>query len=754
LQNLASRRANAAPAARQRYLAFRGRVEALMDLGGTWTAAEANEEWRRGFPRPDFDDSDWQALTVPGQWQADPALATSDGPLLYRRRFSSEPLGEDERAWLVMQGVFYQSDVWLDGSYLGDTEGYFFPHSFDITEALKGREEHVLAIEVACERASKRTAKRNLIGVFGHWDCIDPSFNPGGIWAPVGVERSGPVRISSLRVTCPDANRERAVLDLRAVLDTPLATTVALRTEVSSHEGGTAVVVDQQQPLAAGHNRVRWQVTVPSPELWWPASLGNQPLYDLCVTVEAGLQRSDSRALRTGLRQVRMDDYVWRVNGEKIFLKGANLAPTRRDLAYASPEEVVRDVRLAWEAGLDLLRVHAHVGRPELYQAADQLGVLLWQDLPLQWGYKGVRHQAVRQAAAAVDLLGHHPSVITWCGHNEPFAFDPPAGGTIGVGAGASLLASQLLPTWNKTVLDHSIRRALERADRSRPVLAHSGILPHPAWGTDSHLYFGWYHGNMRGLPAALAAWPALGRFVSELGAQAVPYTAGFMSPQRWPELDWARLQAHHCLQKPLFDKFVPPSAYASFDSWRDATQAYQAQLVRLQVEALRRLKYAPTGGFAVFCFNDAQPAVSWSVLDHERVPKLAYRALTHACAPVLATAGPLLASYAPGDLVSIDVHVVNDLRQALSGATLEATLRWPDGGKTWRLEGDIPADSCVFVGNLTTTLPGPDGLSGPGSNGDGTSVDLHLELELRWGAGDGQQAQVARNSYTSMIRS
>ena len=71
------------------------------------------------------------------------------------------------------------------------------------------------------------------------------------------------------------------------------------------------------------------------------------------------------------------------------------------------------------------MRVHAHVSRPELYDAADEPGCSLWQDFPLQWGYaRGIRKQASRQAREAVDLLGHHPSIAVWCGHNEPMAID------------------------------------------------------------------------------------------------------------------------------------------------------------------------------------------------------------------------------------------------------------------------------------------------------------------------------------------
>ena len=97
----------------------------------------------------------------------------------------------------------------------------------------------------------------------------------------MGLTLSGPVQIASLRATCMEAG-DKAVLDVEATLDSAEATTVALRTEVSrSGAGETVATVDKQQPLAAGANRVRWQLAVPAPELWWPAGLGEQPLYDV-----------------------------------------------------------------------------------------------------------------------------------------------------------------------------------------------------------------------------------------------------------------------------------------------------------------------------------------------------------------------------------------------------------------------------------------------------------------------------------------
>ncbi len=370
---------------------------------------------------------------------------------------------------------------------------------------------------------------------------------------------------------CRDATEDAATLDLEAALDTVEPRAVLIRT-TARQEGESAIGAarEEEHALAAGVNQVRWRLTVERPALWWPHALGSQPLYEIDVGVrlpaetaaaatgrpttpagrdgsangpsEPGRRDSDQLTIRgtrataggvtTGLRQVRLRNFIATVNGERLFLKGINCGPTRRALAEATCDELAGDVTLARQAGLDLVRVHAHVTRPEFYEAADRQGMLIWQDLPLQWRYGQVRRQAMTQARQAVATLGHHPSVAVWCGHNEPFAADPPPAPTPSPRAAARRVAGQVLPSWNKTGLDRSIRRALERADGSRTVVAHSGVLPHPAWGTDSHLYFGWYHGEERDLPAWLARAPVVGRFVSEFGAQAVPDTADFHAPR------------------------------------------------------------------------------------------------------------------------------------------------------------------------------------------------------------------------------
>ena len=654
------------------------------DLGGMWRVHEAEGDLHLRFTEASFDDSSWPEAAVPGHWRASPALALSDGPVLYRRRFRAEPPARGRRRFLVLEGVFYYGDVWLDASYLGATEGYFSPHAFELPTGTgdTNDSEHLLAVEVTCPEEPYRDAKRMVTGVFSHWDSLDPAWNPGGLWRPVVVTETGPVRIARLRCLCTEATEERGRLVLGVTLDAT-AGPLACRLRARLAGSGVALETERDQTLAAGPNHLSFTLEVERPPRWWPWRYGDQPLVDLELTAEVDGTGSDCRRLRTAFREVRGDGWRFHVNGERLFVMGSNQGPARMALAEATADELAGDVGAARNANLDMLRLHGHVTRPEVYAAADEAGLLLWQDLPLQWSYaRAARKPAAAQARELVDRAGHHPSVIVWCGHNEPFP--EPAG----PGNRWRAVATYALPTWNQDVLDRSVSRALSRADPTRPVVAHSGVRPGPLRdGTDSHLYFGWYTGEMGDLAGALRRWPRLARFVSEFGAQAVPESAGFMEPERWPDLDWARLAQLHSLQKEIFDRRVPPDEFATFADWRVATQAYQAALVQLQIEDLRRLRHRPTGGFLQFSFADGHPGVTWSVLDHDRRPKAALAALRDACRSVLPMLDPRTGA----------VHVANEGRRPLPGAVVEVRA----GDRSWSFEGDLAADALAYVGRV-----------------------------------------------------
>ncbi len=676
-----------------------------MDLSGLWRAAIADDDLRRDAVGFDYDDSHWEPIRVPSHWRTNPAFSDSDGPVLYRTRFEWDPGPKGARSWVAFDGVCYQSDIWLDGAYLGDTEGYFVPHAYEVTDLARIGEEHSLAIEVACSSPYPNRPHRTLTGALQDPRAVGWENNPGGIWQGVRIERTGPVRIDRMSVVCLDATPSRATIQLKLVLDSDAARTVRLRTSLND-----LLDRDRDQPLATGHNEVSYTFGLDNPALWWPHALGAQNLCTVGVEVYVDSEMSHARHVRTGLRQIAMKDWVFSVNGERLFIKGVELTPADPYLGDTSPERVVRDIDLAMRAGLDLVRVGAHVSRRELYEAADAAGMLIWQDMPMRGSFaRTARKQALRQAEELVYLLGHHPSVALWCGHDEPVAPDPGDGTPR---ATARHVVGQFLPSWNRTVLDAWVRSALRNADPSRPAIAHSGVLPHPPQfeGTDTKLELGWTRGEASDLERLAAALPRLVRFVTGLSPQSVPYNADFADSERWPALDWGRLSERHGLDRSAFDQQVPPLAYRTFDEWRDASLDYQAKVVRLQIERLRRLRFSPTGGFVVSFLADAVPAVSSSLIDHRGQPKPAFDAVRAACQPVIVVVDELPSSLHPADPLGLDVHVVSDLRTALTDATIIATVSWTGGDHVWGWQGDILADSCSRVGSVDLNVPDSPG--------------------------------------------
>jgi len=698
-----------------------------VDLSGTWRARPADDELRRSGVGLECDDRDWPAVPVPGHWRSTAEFADSDGPLLYRHRFELPEPADDQRVWVQMGGAFYQADVWLDGAYLGDPEGYFVPSAFDITALARLTDQHVLAIEVSCPRQTAPVNRRTLTGTFQGGTAFPADWNPGGLWRPVTIGTTGPVQIDRCRVLCRDANDSRAHLRLTTRLDSDRACRVQVATVVDGD-----VLAEHDQSLAKGSNELAWNLDVSSPRLWWPWSLGEQPLTAVAVEVRLDGVLSDRFEVLTGLRQVAFDDGVLSVNRERLFTKGVNVLPTHADPATATALEIRRDVELVRDAGLDLVRVRGHVARQEFYDAADELGVLVWQDMPLRGRYaRTVRRQAVEQARGMVDVLGHHPSIALWCAHDTPEVRG----------------WAQQLPTWNKTILDRWVKRAIEKADETRPVLAHSGVPPHlpQLVSSDSSLRFGWGRGEVRDLAGFAAAMPSMVRFVSDFGAQSVPDSCEFIDPAEWPRLDWRELVSDHGLDLAAMERYVPPARSASFAAWRDATQQYQALLVRRTIETLRRLKYRPTGGFCLSSLADAVPTISTSLVDHRRRPKAAYHAVVDACRPVIVVADLLPETVAPGATMTVDVHVVSDLHRPLLGARCTATLGVGGESTVVHWLGDIGSDTCQRVGSVHITAP---------DAGCDIVLDLLLEFSADGAPVDGAEhsGEVVTNRYRTTV--
>lgn len=714
----------------------------IRSLSGPWRAVDLGATSEGGEPEDahalagiDIEDAHWPEMTIPGHWRSHPSFATSDGPVLLRRRFTVDPLEADERMFLVLHGVMAAGDVWFDGTYLGDTRGYAVPHSFEVTGLLGNGgdpRDHVVAIEAGFEPVGTGRV-RDLSGAFGRSALIGTGHNPGGVWRDVELRTTGPIRIDHCRLRCIDANAEQAVLAVRVVLDAERSGTATIRTWVRRTDEqlqlldpatSAQIIVEHDHTIAAGENRTEYEVTIPEPALWWPRSLGDQPLYDVGIDVLIDGDPTDSHRWRTGLRTVELDDFIATINGQRMFLKGIAVGPTRLHIAEATAEEVAGDIAMVAQAGLDLVRVHGHLARTELYEEADRRGILIWQDLPLQWALLRQTKPAARRVARwMVDQLAHHPSILLWNAHHEPWAGDP-ASWRAGPGGPRRamrlrMLAAQTLPSWNRTLLDRSVADTLSSSDPSRPVLSQSGSWPHlpQLSGEASHLWIGWRWGRIHDLARLLRWWPRLGRFVAEFGAQAPGDPSDLAAGHGlWPTLDWQGLSRTTALELPAVFDQLPPASFPTARAWTTAMQGHQRELVVSHVETLRRLKYRPTGGFAAFALADTAPGITAALLDHERRPKPAWSAFVAACAPVIAVLEAPPTELHTDDRLVLPVHLVNDLRTAIEDLTVTVTLSWasdPDRvlhRAGWN--GRVGPDEVTRVGSLRVTVPEPAGAS------------------------------------------
>ncbi|MEM1333514.1 MAG: hypothetical protein AAGG08_08665, partial [Actinomycetota bacterium] len=683
----------------------------------------------------------WRPVDVPGHWQRSPAFADASGPLMYRFEFSAEPPADGRRRWVTLDGVMYQADVWLDGAYLGDPEGYFFPQSFDITDLSRIDTEHVLAVEVACADEAPG-ARANITGLLQAWRGLPAGWNPGGLWRPVRVYDTGPVRLDRLKVLCRDADERRAHVLLTAHLDSDAFRDV---TVVTRRDGD--VVDEQVHAVARGENELAWSLDIQRPDLWWPAGLGEQHLTDFEVSVFVDGAHSDQRQRRTGLRQVDWSDWICSVNGERVFLRGINLTPLTVGIADTTDDVIERDLALAVDLGVNALRVRGHISRRCLYDRADELGLLVLQDFPLEGPQRrSVRPRATAQALIAVGALGHHPSVVLWSGHNEPT--DTHTEDRSGWRATVAAVAANQLPSWNRSVLDRWVKRSFERSDPTRTVSAYSGVGPHlPRLnGSDTHLWYGWRYGDVGDLARRARRQPSSVRFVSEFGADSVPDARTWIDdrldgqsgigPRRWPLLDWDEVEREAGYDRATFESMFPPQDFNSLEEWRRTTQLYQSALLKTQIETLRRLKYRPTGGFCISSLVDAAPVVSDSLYDHERRPKDAVAVVRAACAPVIVVADELPDWVNPGDRIRLGVHLVSDRREALE-ATVQASATWPGDSTTWSFAGSVEPDSVVRIGTIDLRVPDTLG---------------ELAIELVATASTGSAEPIAVNRYVTAV--
>jgi beta-mannosidase len=639
----------------------------------------------------------WTPIRVPWHWQLEEAFAAYEGLVLYRCRFAHGGLSEGTMLSLRFGGVYYAARVWLNGVYLGDHEGYFSAFEFDVTDMVITNGENELLVEVLSPEESDENDRKTVGGVWARWDGMAPHINPGGIFKEVSLMADGGVRIRSLAATADHTGRGVVHVDLYSRYKARVGLAGQVRPLGFEAQG---VEFERELQIEQGENCLEIGFRVPDVRVWSAWDRGEQALYELVLSCDGAEEQT-----RFGASTVELEDWKVYLNGERIFLRGINYLPSDAYPARATKELLRKDASLVREAGMNAVRVHAHVSDSAFYEACDELGLLVLQDFPLQWTHRrSILEPAVTQAGEMARILRGYPSVGIYLAHDEPFFVAPPEKWSpLGLVRTAGEVLSPRWILWQRRVLDPAVVRAISEEDDSRPVIDAAG---HPL--TTNHLYFGWYYGKFRNLERFVKVFPVFSRLPTEYGAQALPDPESL--EEIWPSgtpPDWSVLSLNYRLQIRRMARYVP---------WRgDRTlflresQRYQAEVLKHATELFRRRKYGPTGGTFAFMLNDPAPAVSWSVVDWRRKPKLAYETLLTAMSPVLFCAEYPKERYEVGARISLPLFIINDLLRELDEVGWDWELLV--GGSSVASgtgETRVPKDSVVRIGEAVATLPAP----------------------------------------------
>ena len=387
-----------------------------VSLNGTWrfNTDPSNSGQTNGYHTTSYNDSSWDSLTVPGNWDVHDAYANYEGDAWYRRTFSSPTVNAGDVARLRFEAVYYEADVWLNDTYLGKHTGGYTPFEFDVTSLLQ-----------TTNTVAVRADNTYNVGAWYFW---------GGISRDVSLTIDPAVRIERQKIDAdPNLSTETAVIS----------------TIVTVSNSGSS---SQNVQLAGQLTHVDGQLFSPAVNLTPSGSstinvpAGGEAQLELSTTLSAGtyelwhfddpnLYRAEVSIVsptsykvsdRFGIRKIELQGTEFRLNGEQVRLNGFNRVADDRVNGSVEPLYMVRrDLDRMKAAGANLTRIMHHPQAPALLDYADEKGLLLIAEIPA-WG-KSLNldvsdpnnsqfHQELNEM---IPRDWNHPSIFAWSVANE-----------------------------------------------------------------------------------------------------------------------------------------------------------------------------------------------------------------------------------------------------------------------------------------------------------------------------------------------
>ncbi len=598
---------------------------------------------------------------------------TEDVDWVLRKQFSlpRETFPADDELQVSFNHVDCYFDAYLNGHLIGSGRNEFREYVFDIDESLL-LEENLLLLYLR----SSRNVTTMMETAHGQ---LPAGFDTGRVHARRCQSRTGwdwTARLSSVALLTPPVLLQNLPLHLAnpyvyfAHLPTvePGQETVqnaqaTVTVDLLSRRRATGDLVIRIRDTITGETLIekaesvtikpkpsvlRRILDLPEARLWWPLGMGEQPLYEVEITLTATDRLGASYELvqraTFGVRTATVDrtkdtigeSFVPTVNGIPIFCRGANWIPVSMLPAKANPEDYRTLLCAVVGAGMNCLRVWGGgiYETDDFYQLCDTLGVLVWQDFMFTTAayptYRDFLDEVEAEAVYQVTRLRNHPCLLLWCGNNENEWLHQT--GDLKKGNEQKIIG--------ETIWSHLIKQVVEEFDPSRIYHQSSPFSRNKTdyndeTAGDRHSWDGW-----SGWQHTDSFLLDRGRFITEFGLQAYPDIASIRQfapgASDYEDLSLAHhqkmIEGQERIARYIAAHYKLPQDLAG---WIETSQALQAEVLRRAVENWRRLRFS-TAGVLIWQLHDAYPAISWSIIDYYRRPKQAWHASRHFFAPVL----------------------------------------------------------------------------------------------------------------------
>ena len=541
---------------------------------------------------------------------------------------------EQERLELVCLGLDTVARLEVNGQRVAETKNMHRAYRFDVKPLLKTGENSLSVTFAAPVAYAERVRDdhgdlpnaypdapfnfiRKMACNFG-WDW-GPALTTAGIWQPIYLDAWSGARVASVRpLVYLNDDLSKARVELHAGLDwASEGEAVQLEAQLAGVQASAEIVAGQTEAIL--------QLELDNPDLWWPVGHGEQPLYDLILTLKQGDTPLDEVTKRIGVRKTELDTsvdsvgsaFTVKINHKPIFIKGANWIPDDCFPTRITEARYRERITQALDANMNMLRVWGGglYEQEAFYDACDELGILVWQDFlfacaayPEEEPFYG---EVEAEARYQVTRLSPHPSLVLWDGNNENIW------GYFSWGWQEQLQGR----TWGKGYYLELLPNIVADLDPTRPYWPgspYSGSFDiHPLADNhgNKHLWDAW---NTLDYAIYRAYVP---RFVSEFGHQApATYATLAESLSERPLAPDSPGMLHHQkaidgnkkLLDRLLEHFPEPR---DFDAWHYATQLNQARAVEYGVTHWR--SHAPTCmGTLYWQLNDCWPVTSWAAVD------------------------------------------------------------------------------------------------------------------------------------------